>query len=98
MIDYWATNPANDEVLHAIRGIIITAPAAASEAANDNVPASSSTITAANDNDPIAPLAATGTTQHRHHKSAGAFPRSYTAGSKGTPSIVMRCIRRRSPW
>jgi DMSO reductase anchor subunit len=62
-IDYWATNPATGEVLHAIRGIVITA------AANDNTPVTTATstsiitttTTAANDNQPTIPLAATGT-------------------------------------
>jgi hypothetical protein len=63
-IDYWATDPSTGDVLHAIRGIVITAPAAA---ANDNAPVttpvaqSTSSTTAANDNQPIIPLAATGT-------------------------------------
>jgi hypothetical protein len=63
-IDYWAVVPSSQQVLHATRAVVVSAPtnAAPIQPANDNVaPSSPALAPVGNDNTQLAPLSATGT-------------------------------------
>jgi hypothetical protein len=59
-IDYWAVVPSSQQVLHATRVVIVSAPANDNQATSTPVVATS-TPPAANDNTPLTPLSAAGT-------------------------------------